>query len=189
MVDWLFYSLTTMLCLLSSLLLRARARSPSHSATQTPPLPPGPVPLPVLGPLLHLARRDFDLEPVLRRLARAYGPVYSFAPLGLARPMIFVAARGPAHRALVQRGAASPRARRRRPSPPRRRGCAARARVAGDSPPPPVAGAPPPSSPAGDPAADLVLSLRPPASFLSPVAGPSTSSSCVAPDPDPHCRG
>ncbi|KAK1608840.1 hypothetical protein QYE76_032513 [Lolium multiflorum] len=108
MEDWLFYSLTTLMCLVSSLLLRARARSPSesHSHGAPPPLPPGPATMPVLGPLLHLARRDFDLEPVLRRLARAYGPVFSFAPLGRARPMIFVAARGPAHRALVQRGAA-----------------------------------------------------------------------------------
>ncbi|GJN12432.1 hypothetical protein PR202_ga30710 [Eleusine coracana subsp. coracana] len=110
MEDWLFYSLTTLLCLLCSLLLRARARSPSssssaHDAT-SPPLPPGPVPVPVLGPLLFLARRDFDLAPVLRRLAREYGPVFTFAPLGRAHPTVFVSARGPAHRALVQRGAA-----------------------------------------------------------------------------------
>ncbi|TVU42744.1 hypothetical protein EJB05_09165, partial [Eragrostis curvula] len=106
MEDWLFYSLTTLLCLLCSLLLRARARSPSSSHGSAPPLPPGPVPVPVLGPLLFLARRDFDLGPVLRRLAREYGPVFTFAPLGPARPTVFVAARGPAHRALVQRGAA-----------------------------------------------------------------------------------
>ncbi|XP_062196533.1 cytochrome P450 89A2-like [Phragmites australis] len=101
MEDWLFYSLTALLCLLCSLLLRARA----HGST-SPPLPPGPTPVPVVGPLLFLARRDFDLEPLLRRLAREYGSVFTFAPLGPARPTIFVAARGPAHRALVQRGAA-----------------------------------------------------------------------------------
>ncbi|KAL6857003.1 hypothetical protein ACP4OV_018385 [Aristida adscensionis] len=110
MEDWLFYSLTTLLCLLCSLLLRARARSttaPSHGhATPPPPLPPGPASLPVVGPLLFLARRDFDLEPALRRAAREHGPVFTFAPLGRRRPAIFVAARGPAHRALVQRGAA-----------------------------------------------------------------------------------
>ncbi|PNT66803.1 cytochrome P450 89A2 isoform X2 [Brachypodium distachyon] len=106
MEDWLFYSLTTLLCLLCSLLLRARAKSDDSPPSPSPPLPPGPAALPVLGPLLHLARRDFDLEPLLRRLARAYGPVFSFAPLGPSRPTIFVAARGAAHRALVQRGAA-----------------------------------------------------------------------------------
>ncbi|XP_062191663.1 cytochrome P450 89A2-like [Phragmites australis] len=104
MEDWLFYSLTTLLCLLCSLVLRARTRSPAHAHGSS--LPPGPAPVPVLGPLLFLARRDFDLEPLLRRLAREYGPVFTFAPLGTARPNIFVAARGPAHRALVQRGAA-----------------------------------------------------------------------------------
>ncbi|KAJ1267268.1 hypothetical protein BS78_07G044000 [Paspalum vaginatum] len=117
MEDWLFYSLTTLLCLLCSLLLRARAGSPglkshagvdssSASSPPPPPLPPGPTPLPVLGPLLFLARRDFDLAPQLRRLARDHGPVFTFAPLGRSRPTIFVAARGTAHRALVQRGAA-----------------------------------------------------------------------------------
>ncbi|GJN39663.1 hypothetical protein PR202_gb28795 [Eleusine coracana subsp. coracana] len=85
MEDWLFYSLTTLLCLLCSLLLRARARSPSssssaHDATSPPPLPPGPVPVPVLGPLLFLARRDFDLAPVLRRLARDAAPPSPPAP-------------------------------------------------------------------------------------------------------------
>ncbi|KAL6659014.1 hypothetical protein ACP70R_003054 [Stipagrostis hirtigluma subsp. patula] len=106
MEDWLFYSLTTLLCLLCSLLLRARAHGDGGSTTPTKPLPPGPAPAPVVGPLLFLARRDFDLEPVLRRLAREYGPVFTFAPLGPSRPTIFVAARAPAHRALVQRGAA-----------------------------------------------------------------------------------
>ncbi|CAN6308446.1 unnamed protein product [Urochloa humidicola] len=107
MEDWLFYSLTMLLCLLCSLLLQTRARSPGkiHAADESLPLPPGPAPLPVVGPLLFLARRDFDLEPVLRRIAREYGPVFTFAPLGKARPTIFVAARGAAHRALVQRGA------------------------------------------------------------------------------------
>jgi cytochrome P450 family 89 subfamily A len=100
MEDWLFYALTSLLCLVCSLLLRARARSSAA------PLPPGPVPVPLLGPLLFLARRDFDLEPVLRRLAREHGPVFTYAPLGPSRPTLFVAARGPAHRALVQRGAA-----------------------------------------------------------------------------------
>ncbi|RCV39891.1 hypothetical protein SETIT_9G006900v2 [Setaria italica] len=107
MEDWLFYSLTMLLCLLCSLLLRARARSPSKiNATDEslPPLPPGPAPLPVVGPLLFLARRDFDMEPMLRRITREYGPVFTFAPLGKARPTIFVAARGAVHRALVQRG-------------------------------------------------------------------------------------
>ncbi|WVZ95061.1 hypothetical protein U9M48_040866 [Paspalum notatum var. saurae] len=113
MEDWLFYTLTTLLCFLCSLLLRARAGSPGlkpHAAAAAssppPPLPPGPTPLPVLGPLLFLARRDFDLAPLLRRLARRHGPVFTFAPLGPSRPTIFVAARGAAHRALVQRGAA-----------------------------------------------------------------------------------
>ncbi|CAL4937153.1 unnamed protein product [Urochloa decumbens] len=107
MEDWLFYSLTTLLCLLCSLLLQTRARSPgkAHTADESLPLPPGPAPLPVVGPLLFLARRDFNLEPVLRRIAREYGPVFTFAPLGKARPTIFVAARGAAYRALVQRGA------------------------------------------------------------------------------------
>ncbi|RLN08179.1 cytochrome P450 89A2-like [Panicum miliaceum] len=109
MEDWLFYSLTTLFCLLCSLLLRTR-RSPGkvvHAADESiPPLPPGPASLPVVGPLRFLARRDFDLEPVLRRIAREYGPVFTFAPLGKKRPTIFVAARGAAHRALVQRGAA-----------------------------------------------------------------------------------
>ncbi|CAN6286137.1 unnamed protein product [Urochloa humidicola] len=107
MEDWLFYSLTTLLCLLCSLLLQTRARSPgkTHAANESLPLPPGPAPLPVVAPLLFLARRDFDLEPVLRRIAREYGPVFTFAPLGKARPTIFVASRGAAHRALVQSGA------------------------------------------------------------------------------------
>jgi cytochrome P450 family 89 subfamily A len=110
MEDWLFYSLTTLLCLLCSLILRARtpgkkARN-ADSSSPLPPLPPGPTPLPVLGPLLFLARRDFDIEPVLRRIARDHGKVFTFAPLGRARPGIFVADRGAAHRALVQRGAA-----------------------------------------------------------------------------------
>jgi len=110
MEDWLFYSLTTLFCLLCSLLLR-RTRSPGkavHAAADAsvPPLPPGPASPPVVGPLRFLARRDFDLEPVLRRIAREHGPVFTFAPLGKARPTIFVAARGAAHRALVQRGAA-----------------------------------------------------------------------------------
>ncbi|KAF0900388.1 hypothetical protein E2562_031581 [Oryza meyeriana var. granulata] len=103
MEDWLFYSFTTLLCLACSLLLRARA---SASPKAPPPLPPGPRPVPVVGPLLFLARRDFDVEPTLRRIAAKHGPVFSFAPLGPSRPTIFVAARGPAHRALVQRGAA-----------------------------------------------------------------------------------
>ncbi|PAN33621.1 hypothetical protein PAHAL_6G034400 [Panicum hallii] len=111
MEDWLFYSLTTLLCLLCSLLLRAGARSSAgakrHAAgDELPPLPPGPTPLPVVGPLLFLARRDFDFEPVLRRIAREHGPVFTYAPLGRARPTVFVASRGAAHRALVQRGAA-----------------------------------------------------------------------------------
>ncbi|CAO2205743.1 unnamed protein product [Urochloa humidicola] len=105
MEDWLFYSLTTLLCLLCSLLLRARAKASSSSSSK-PPLPPGPTPLPVLGPLLFLARRDFDFEPILRRAARDHGPVFTYAPLGPSRPTIFVASRAAAHRALVQRGAA-----------------------------------------------------------------------------------
>ncbi|KAF2926594.1 cytochrome P450 89A2 [Oryza sativa Japonica Group] len=103
MEDWIFYSLTLLLCLACSLLLRARA---SAAAVEVAPLPPGPRTVPVLGPLLFLARRDFDVEPTLRRIAAEHGPVFTFAPLGPSRPTIFVAARGPAHRALVQRGAA-----------------------------------------------------------------------------------
>jgi cytochrome P450 len=114
MEDWLFYSLTTLLCILCSLLLRASSLSGSNKAkahaagdgSHLPPLPPGPAPLPVLGPLLFLARRDFDIEPTLRRIARDHGPVFTFAPLGRSRPTIFVAGRAAAHRALVQRGAA-----------------------------------------------------------------------------------
>ncbi|KAF8712902.1 hypothetical protein HU200_028682 [Digitaria exilis] len=109
MEDWLFYSLTTLLCLLCSLLLRTRTRSKAHAGGEdsaVPPLPPGPSPLPVVGPLLFLARRDFDVEPVLRRAARDHGPVFTFAPLGKSRPTIFVAGRAAAHRALVTRGAA-----------------------------------------------------------------------------------
>ncbi|EEC82910.1 hypothetical protein EE612_042132 [Oryza sativa] len=97
MEDWLFYSLTSLLCLACSLLLRARASAAAA------PLPPGPRTVPVLGPLLFLARRDIDVEPTLRRIAAEHGPVFTFAPLG---PTIFVAARGAAYRALVQRGAA-----------------------------------------------------------------------------------
>uniref|UniRef100_A0A0D9X4G6 Cytochrome P450 n=1 Tax=Leersia perrieri TaxID=77586 RepID=A0A0D9X4G6_9ORYZ len=106
MEDWLFYSLTTLLCLACSLLLRARASPAAAASSSSPPLPPGPRPVPVLAPLLFLARRDFDIEPTLRRIASEHGPVFTFAPLGRARPTIFVSARGPAHRALVQRGAA-----------------------------------------------------------------------------------
>uniref|UniRef100_A0A0E0LR93 Cytochrome P450 n=1 Tax=Oryza punctata TaxID=4537 RepID=A0A0E0LR93_ORYPU len=114
MEDWLFYSLTSLLCLACSLLLRARASAASPKAAAAaaaeaeaaPPLPPGPRTVPVLGPLLFLARRDFDVEPTLRRIAAEHGPVFTFAPLGPSRPTIFVAARGAAHRALVQRGAA-----------------------------------------------------------------------------------
>ncbi|CAL4996731.1 unnamed protein product [Urochloa decumbens] len=104
MEDWLFYSLTTLLCLLCSLLLRARRTKGVHS--DKPPLPPGPASLPVVGPLLFLARRDFDFEPILRHIARDHGPVFTYAPLGPSRPTIFVASRAAAHRALVQRGAA-----------------------------------------------------------------------------------
>ncbi|CAO2199912.1 unnamed protein product [Urochloa humidicola] len=104
MEDWLFYSLTTLLCLLCSLLLRFRRHAASSSSDK--PLPPGPTPLPLLVPLLFLARRDFDFEPVLRRIARDHGPVFTYAPLGRSRPSIFVASRAAAHRALVQRGAA-----------------------------------------------------------------------------------
>ncbi|EAZ05607.1 hypothetical protein OsI_27825 [Oryza sativa Indica Group] len=108
MEDWLFYSLTSLLCLACSLLLRARASaaSPKAAEAEAAPLPPGPRTVPVLGPLLFLARRDFDVEPTLRRIAAEHGPVFTFAPLGPSRPTIFVAARGAAHRALVQRGAA-----------------------------------------------------------------------------------
>uniref|UniRef100_A0A0E0LR92 Cytochrome P450 n=1 Tax=Oryza punctata TaxID=4537 RepID=A0A0E0LR92_ORYPU len=112
MEDWLFYSLTSLLCLACSLLLRARASAASPKAAAAaeagaaPPLPPGPRTVPVLDPLLFLARRDFDVEPTLRRIAAEHGPVFTFAPLGPSRPAIFVAARGAAHRALVQRGAA-----------------------------------------------------------------------------------
>ncbi|CAN6322040.1 unnamed protein product [Urochloa humidicola] len=108
MEDWLFYSLTTLLCLLCSLLLRARSPAKAHAdgGDGSPPLPPGPAPLPVVGPLLFLARRDFDFEPVLRRIARDHGPVFTFVPLGRSRPTIFVAGRAAAHRALVQRGPA-----------------------------------------------------------------------------------
>ncbi|CAO2176477.1 unnamed protein product [Urochloa humidicola] len=105
MEDWLFYSLTTLLCLLCSLLLRARTKAHSAAASDKP-LPPGPTPLPLVGPLLFLARRDFDFEPVLRRIARDHGPVFTYAPLGRPRPTIFVASRAAAHRALVQRGTA-----------------------------------------------------------------------------------
>uniref|UniRef100_A0A0E0AQV8 Cytochrome P450 n=1 Tax=Oryza glumipatula TaxID=40148 RepID=A0A0E0AQV8_9ORYZ len=97
MEDWLFYSLTSLLCLACSLLLRARASAAAA------PLPPGPSTVPVLGPLLFLARRDIDVEPTLRWIAAEHGPVFTFAPLG---PTIFVAARGAAYRALVQRGPA-----------------------------------------------------------------------------------
>ena len=113
METWLFYTLTTLLGLLCLLLLRARARSSAggrgHAGAgdALPPLPPGPTPLPVVGPLLFLARRDFDFEPVLRRIAREHGPVFTYAPLGRALlPTVFVASCGAAHRALVQRGAA-----------------------------------------------------------------------------------
>ncbi|RLN04705.1 cytochrome P450 89A2-like [Panicum miliaceum] len=111
MEDWLLYTLTTLLCLLCLLLLRARARSSAggkgHAAGDALlPLPPGPTPLPLVGPLLFLLRRDFDLQPVLRRIAREHGPVFTYAPLGKALPTVFVASRGAAHRALVQRGAA-----------------------------------------------------------------------------------
>ncbi|KAL5221794.1 hypothetical protein ABZP36_026507 [Zizania latifolia] len=109
MEDWLFYSLAALLCLLCSLLLRARAGSPAKEKEvegAAPPMPPGPRSVPVVGPLLFLARRDFNVGPTLRRIAREHGPVFSFAPLGPSRPTIIVAARGPAHRALVQRGAA-----------------------------------------------------------------------------------
>ncbi|XP_006659834.2 cytochrome P450 89A2-like [Oryza brachyantha] len=112
MDDWLFYSLTSLLCLACSLLLRARASASAAAAKEAaaeeavPPLPPGPRSVPVVAPLMFLARRDFDVEPTLRRIAAEHGPVFTFAPLGPSRPTVFVAARAPAHRALVQRGAA-----------------------------------------------------------------------------------
>ncbi|CAD6228352.1 unnamed protein product [Miscanthus lutarioriparius] len=107
MEDWLFYTLTTLLCLLCSLLLRARAPGSkarhADSSSAIPPLPPGPTPLPVLGPLLFLARRDFDIEPVLRRIARDYGKVFTFSARWAARAR---ASSWPI-RAMAQRSSAS----------------------------------------------------------------------------------
>ncbi|KAJ3692623.1 hypothetical protein LUZ60_011718 [Juncus effusus] len=99
MEDWLFYLLTVFLSLsLTSLLFPLKP-----SRTSSPPLPPGPVSIPILSPILSLARSNFDLEPLLRKLKKTHGPIISLK--FFSRPAIFITDRSVAHRALIQLGA------------------------------------------------------------------------------------
>ncbi|VAH17315.1 unnamed protein product [Triticum turgidum subsp. durum] len=66
-------------------------------------VPPGPPSLPVLGSVVWLTNSLADVEPLLRRLFKRYGPIVSLR-VG-SRLSIFVADRRLAHAALVERGA------------------------------------------------------------------------------------
>ncbi|CAM0956516.1 unnamed protein product [Alopecurus aequalis] len=67
-------------------------------------LPPGPPSVPVLGSVVWLTNSLADVEPLLRRLFRRYGPIVSLrVGSGLS---IFVADRHLAHAALVESGTA-----------------------------------------------------------------------------------
>ncbi|KAL3576418.1 hypothetical protein D5086_021701 [Populus alba] len=66
-------------------------------------LPPGPVTFPIIGNLLWLRLSFHNLEPILRSLHAKFGPMVTLR-IGT-RPVIFIADRALAHRALIHNGA------------------------------------------------------------------------------------
>ncbi|TVU42751.1 hypothetical protein EJB05_09172, partial [Eragrostis curvula] len=106
MEDWLYYSLSTAFCLaLSIVLWRATGGKPSGSPPTSSFMPLGPTSLTAFGPLLLLAWTSVNIESVVRAARSWYGPVFTLWLLP-SFPVVFIADRAAAHRALVQRGSA-----------------------------------------------------------------------------------
>jgi hypothetical protein len=68
--------------------------------SKTQQLPPGPFTVPILGNFLWLLKSSSEREVMIRNLHATYGPIFTLR-VG-SRPVIIVANRGLAHKALVQ---------------------------------------------------------------------------------------
>ena len=90
------------LCI-SALLKSLLNLTTNNSVSESNKLPPGPYTIPIIGNFLWLRKPFSELEHIIRKLHAKYGPIITIY-IGF-RPVIFVADRSLAHKALVQNGA------------------------------------------------------------------------------------